>query len=247
MPVIARFIRGSKPWFAAACDLVFPPICMLCRTPHETAGPAQFCEACRDRLCRDQRMRCERCCSTLPEHSSCVRCASAPALPFAAAACLGAYERELRDAILRSKHAAEIPLAAALGEQLCDRAGELMGAWRVDRVVAMPMHWTRRLIRGINGPQIVAERVARRLGVGEVSVLVRGRNTPPQASLPPSTRPANVRGAFRVRRPKMVRGARLLLVDDVMTTGATCREAATTLLKGGAAAVFVAVLARADA
>lgn len=247
MAVVGRFIERGKPWFAAACDLVFPPMCMLCGAPHQTARPAHFCEACRGRLCRDQRTRCERCCSTLPEHSSCLRCASAPTVPFAAAACLGSYERELRDAILRSKHAAEIPLAAALGEQLYDHAGDLMGIWRVDRVVAMPMHWTRRLIRGVNGPQIVAERIARRLGVGEVSLLVRGRNTPPQASLPPSTRQANVRGAFRVRRPKKVLGARILLVDDVMTTGATCREAATTLLKAGAAAVFVAVLARADA
>jgi ComF family protein len=246
MPVAARFIQRSKPFLAAACDLVFPPMCMLCGLPFEDVCRVRFCHACRERLFRDKRLRCARCCSVIPEHSSCLRCASTPAWPFAAAVCLGAYERELRDAILRSKNSAEIPLAAALGEELCDLAGETLRAWKIDHVAAMPMHWMRRFVRGVNSPQIIAERIARRLGVAENTLLVRGRNTPPQASLPPSTRPANVRGAFKVRRPKKVDRARILLVDDVMTTGATCREAATTLLKSGAAAVFVAVLGRAD-
>jgi len=77
------------------------------------------------------------------------------------------------------------------------------------------------------------------------SVLVRCRNTLPQASLAPSRRFENVRGAFHVRRPGAVRGARVLLVDDVLTTGATCSEAAKMLKEAGAAMVAVAVVARA--
>ncbi len=75
-------------------------------------------------------------------------------------------------------------------------------------------------------------------------VLVRHKRTKTQAELAPSLRFANVRGAFRVRRPDAVRGARVLLVDDVLTTGATCSEAARTLKRAGAAWVAVAVVAR---
>lgn len=77
-------------------------------------------------------------------------------------------------------------------------------------------------------------------------ILIRQRNTLPQARLPPSRRFANVRGAFRIRRPDAVRGARVLLVDDVLTTGATCSEAAKMLKQAGAASVAVAVVARAQ-
>ena len=78
------------------------------------------------------------------------------------------------------------------------------------------------------------------------TILVRRRNTLPQASLAPSRRFENVRGAFRVRRPETVKGARVLLVDDVLTTGATCSEAANVLKQAGVAMVAVAVIARAE-
>ena len=76
-------------------------------------------------------------------------------------------------------------------------------------------------------------------------VLVRCRNTKLQSSLPRSKRFLNMRGAFRVRRPDLVVGARVLLVDDTLTTGATCSEAAKMLKRAGAAMVAVAVVARA--
>ncbi|MEX2185995.1 MAG: phosphoribosyltransferase family protein [Pirellulales bacterium] len=179
--------------------------------------------------------------------SDCSHCGVKPKHAFAASVCQGAYEGELREVVLRTKLPAEFPLTAALAELLFESVGETIAPWRVDRVVAMPMHWMRRFLRGGNGPELIAQRLAGRLGVVASSrLLVRRRNTPPQASLPPSARQANVRGAFRVRRPGSVQGSRILLVDDVMTTGATCREAASTLIAAGAAAVFVAVLARAD-
>ncbi len=78
------------------------------------------------------------------------------------------------------------------------------------------------------------------------AILVRRRNTLPQAGLAPLRRFENVRGAFRVRRPNAVKDARVLLVDDVLTTGATCSEAADVLKQAGAAMVAVAVVARAE-
>jgi ComF family protein len=235
---------------------LLPPLCAYCGAAGDGAGDvyvdgasaAQFCDACRALLTRDRRPRCSRCCGLLPASAEeCVRCGDWPARSIAAAVCLGGYERELREAVLRTKRATEFPLAAALASLLWESAGATIAAWDIDGVVAMPMHWMRRFVRGANGPDAVAVRLARSLRVAEYSrVLKRRRNTPPQASLPPSARRTNVRGAIRVRRPSRVLGRRILLVDDVMTTGATCREAAATLLAAGAEAVFAAVLARAD-
>ena len=107
------------------------------------------------------------------------------------------------------------------------------------------MFWTRRLRRGKNNPEILASCLAKHLGISmRRNALVRCRNTPPQAGLPPSQRFLNMRGAFRVRRPEFVKNPRVLLVDDVLTTGATCSEAAKVLKKAGAALVAVAVVAR---
>jgi ComF family protein len=126
--------------------------------------------------------------------------------------------------------------------QLGARLAEL----RADVIVPVPMFWTRRLLRGVNSPEILAESLAGRLDLPVLRrVLVRTRNTLPQFSLPPSERFPNVRGAFRVRRGYDLSGARVLLVDDVLTTGATSSEAARALRSAGAEAVLVAVAARA--
>ncbi len=242
-------MHSTSPAFAtAARDLLFPPVCSFCGVSCATADSAPLCGSCRERLGRDERPRCPRCCGLVPAFApDCSRCGDWPRLTFAASACIGAYEYELREAVLRSKRAAEYPLAAALANLLVESLGETIAAWQVDRVVAMPMHWMRRFFRGANSPERHSLRLARAFGVRESSrILVRRRNTRPQASLPPSARQANVRGAFRIRRSRSLHKSRILLVDDVMTTGATCREAAATLLRAGAAAVFVAVLARAD-
>ena len=113
-------------------------------------------------------------------------------------------------------------------------------------VAPVPMHWVRRLGRGWNHSSGLARRVARRLKLPMDDELVRTRNTPPQVGLPASQRAGNVRGAFAVPRPKEVAGANVLLVDDVMTTGATANEAARTLRRAGAERVIVAVVARAE-
>jgi ComF family protein len=125
-------------------------------------------------------------------------------------------------------------LAAALG-------GEFESA---DLVVPVPLHWTRRVARGFDQAERIAVPLAARLGLPVAGVLRRRRATGAQARLGRAARLANLAGAFRVDRAQAVVGRRVLLVDDVTTTGATLEAAAAALLSAGAAEVFALTAAR---
>jgi predicted amidophosphoribosyltransferase len=160
---------------------------------------------------------------------------------------LGVYDGALRSAVLRMKRPWGEALAMSISHALFDAVGERLVEWASDVVAPIPMHWTRRLVRGTNGPEIVAEVLGRRLGVPVARrLLVRRRKTRRQFSLPPGERFGNVRRAFRVAAGYHLKGVRVLLVDDILTTGATCSEAAMSLRAAGADSVAVVVVARAE-
>lgn len=114
-------------------------------------------------------------------------------------------------------------------------------------VTPVPTTGARERARGYNQARLLAGVVARRLGLPLVRTLVRVRGGPTQVALPPSQRRANVKGAFQAVRPARTRlaGAHVVLVDDVLTTGATAAQAATVLDRAGAAEVTVLTFARA--
>jgi ComF family protein len=137
------------------------------------------------------------------------------------------------------------PVAEAMGELLCQRRGDYIRALRPNLIVPVPMHWRRRWVRKMNSPDILADRIGRLLQVPCRDRLLRlNRNIKPQKGLSRCDRRKNMVGAFRLARGYDIKGARVLLVDDVLTTGATCDEAAKTLKGAGAASVVVTVLAR---
>jgi ComF family protein len=113
-----------------------------------------------------------------------------------------------------------------------------------DVVAPVPLHWRRRWQRGFNQSELLARAVARRYGLPVLDVLRRKRATPTQAGLSNARRRSNVAGAFTVRGA--VSGRRILLVDDVMTTGATAAACAAALKRAGARHVAVLALARVD-
>ena len=153
----------------------------------------------------------------------------------------------LRTAILRLKRSKDPTLGMALAHLLVDQCGERLSALAVDVVVPMPMHWTRRAWRGVNNPDVLAAAVSHRLHLPcAPHLLCMRRRTRPQIGLTSNGRLANVRGAFRAPPHPDLPKSRVLLVDDVMTTGATAGEAAKTLLKAGVGAVVIAVLRRAE-
>lgn len=113
---------------------------------------------------------------------------------------------------------------------------------RVEAIVSVPTHWRHRLGRPLYAADALAERLARATGLPRVRVLRRVRAGPHQIGLSFTDRQANIRGAFALRRGVTMEGARVLLIDDVKTTGATLNECAKVLRAGGAAEVFAAVV-----
>lgn len=137
-------------------------------------------------------------------------------------------------------------LAMALGRLLATQRHEQLVASAVDAVVPIPMHWFRRMRRGTNSPDILARCLGKALGVPVYQgALVRRRYTRPQFDLTPNERFRNLRGAFELGGKRLPEASRVLLVDDILTTGATCSEAAGVLKQAECASVAVAVLARA--
>jgi ComF family protein len=237
----------------AVLELIFPPTCVGCRTIMEADRSAEpslrLCRRCLEELVLIGGPTCRQCGAPAPEAlgavERCVRCGRRKYW-FDETIALGHYVGRLRRMLLQMKQAQGDPTSLAVAELIWQRCGERLGAAGPDLVVPIPIHWRRRWSRGTNSASLLAESLARRLHVPlGASVLRRRRDTPLQFSLPPSQRWPNVRGAFSVTRRYRLRAAHVLLVDDILTTGATCSEAARTLKRAGAARVTVAVAARA--
>ncbi len=162
---------------------------------------------------------------------------------FDAAYSFGFYEGPLRRLVHLLKYERIPTLASPLGK-LALRA--LPRDQRFDGIVAMPMHWRRRWTRGFNQAELLAREVARKTGLPVQDLLRRRKHTQLQAGLTNAARRKNVVGAFEVRNRAQVEGLRILLIDDVLTTGATAAAAAATLKRAGASRVVALTLARAD-
>jgi len=177
--------------------------------------------------------------------ANCRRCRN-QRLAFDTVRALGIYGGSLREAVLRSKKWTGEPAAIAMAHLLWQRVGERITEERPEVVVPVPMHWSRRLRRGTSSADVLSEVLTRHLGVPTAErLLVRRRNTLPQFNLPPKKRFSNVRGAFGISAAYNLRAERVLLVDDILTTGATCHEVAKVLRKAGARYISVVVIARA--
>ena len=251
---IARKIRGlgrlGVVWGNLGLDLLLPPRCANCSADLADAHDRLLlCADCREALAPAPWPFCQRCGTPSSGGNDpcqhCPRSRKSP-LEFDAVVPLGAYRDELRRAVLAMKQPAGDSLSTTMGRLYCSRRADLLGSFEPDLVAPVPMHWTRRLVRGTNSAEIIAGQLARRLNLPMLrGMLVRRRNTKPQAGLSPRERFRNVHGAFGLGTGYDIGGARAILVDDILTTGATCSEAAKVLKQAGAKTVVAAVLARA--
>lgn len=178
----------------------------------------------------------------LDEHDLCTVCRES-LVNFDTAYSFGSYEGPLQQLIHLLKYGKVETLAGPMARLLV-RALPLEQTF--DAVIAMPMHWRKRWERGFNQAELLALPVARRYGLKLSANLRRKRYTKPQAGLTEAERRENLKGSFRVRKAGQIAGKRILLIDDVFTTGATLRAAAAELKAAGAAHVSALTLARVD-
>jgi ComF family protein len=229
---------------ASAIDLLLPPRCLSCGTPVTRSGT--LCVECWRGITFLGRPCCA-CCGLpfefdLGESALCGSCAQDRPIYDRARAALR-YDEDSRKLILAFKHGDRLHLAPMFGNWLKQASAELLA--ETDLVLPVPLHWTRLFARRYNQAALLAQAL-HKVGGPPVAVdwLVRKRRTPPQGQGGREARRRNVAGAFALKPGKSVAGLRLVLIDDVLTTGATVSECAKVLKRAGAARIDVLTLAR---
>ncbi len=236
----------------ATIDLLFPPRCISCTAElSDCLDDIMLCDDCRAKLPLIEWPVCPRCAAAVPTAGGvqleCSHCRG-DNLRFGRTVALGSYEGLLRQLIMRMKTDRSELLARTLIELAWRRLGAELSALEIDVVAATPMHPWRRWKRGTNPPQAMADRLADKLNVPAAGRMLRLlTDVGPQVGLTRPGRFRNVHGQMAVRASYHLEAARVLLVDDILTTGATCSEAARVLRRAGAAEVSVFALARTPA
>ena len=242
----SRWVAGLSAAGRRILDLGLPPLCPTCREP--VADPGAVCSQCWSKLSFISRPYCERLGIPFaydpgPGVLSMEAIADPPSYNRARAAVR--YDETARTMVQAFKYGDRLDLAPAMGRWMATAGRELLG--EADALVPVPLHWRRLWSRRFNQAATLAQTVSR---ISDVPVahdlLKRMRATRQQVGLTQAERARNVQGAFRVPREARgdVRGKRLLLVDDVLTSGATLDTCARILLRAGAASVDVLVFAR---
>lgn len=225
-------------------SLLFDSPCLVCDGED---GPV--CPSCREEIVEAGGPQCPGCALSVGPwadlRGGCSWCRSRR-LGFDAAVALGPYQGPIRALCLGMKSSSGSILARWSIDMLLEARGDALLAERADVVVAVPLHWRRRLLRGYNQADALASLLARRLGIRSSSSLLRAKNTPKLADLSRVERAAMMKRAFRVPMRTRLEGKTVLLVDDILTTGATCGASARALKRAGASRVVAVVLGRAE-
>lgn len=210
--------------------------------PRDSLG---LCPACNHRLVRWPVRGCGICgrpfAGELPANARCGECRRHPP-PYGRLLSAWSYQAPADATLMALKFRHLEYLGGHVGRRLAHLLGPRLDD--CEMVVPVPLHWTRYFSRGYNQAAAIARPLAADLGLPVVHALARRRPTPAQSRLQRTARRKNLRGAFRARRPSRIRGRHLLLVDDIVTTGATLEAAAHCLRRAGAAEITAATAAR---
>jgi ComF family protein len=231
----------------AVLDALLPPGCLTCDAP--VAAQGTLCAGCWGGLHLLTPPFCRRCGVPFLHAGQavaglCPGCAEAPPA-FAAARAALRYDEGAKRLLLPFKHADRTELAGPLAQRMARAGAELLE--RAELIAPVPLHWRRLLARRYNQAALLAAKLARGAGLPCVpDLLRRTRPTPPLGERRAADRAALLEGAFALspRAARRIEGRRVLLVDDVMTSGATAAACAAVLLAGGARAVDVLAAAR---
>jgi ComF family protein len=229
-----------------AVDAVLPPLCLSCGSL--VSEPGALCPECWGKVGFLAAPLCQ-CCGTpfeveLGPDALCGRCMDEPPV-WRKARAVFRYEEASKPLVLRFKHADRIEGAPAFARWMARAGADLLA--EADLLVPVPLHPLRLLARRYNQAAVLANALGKLAGRRvEPDALIRKRRTPVQGQLTREERRRNVKGAFAVRPRRLaaLQGKTILLIDDVLTTGATAGECARVLTKAGAASVDVLTLGR---
>ena len=254
--LVSQFGACLRGLARGATDLLFPPQCIFCAgggeegSRWEAIGSSWVCPKC---IKENELALAEPACPTCaaPAELTEIRDASCPSCRkqgslLAGAVRLGLYQSSVGNHLRALKYQGREELAQPMALQLARSLHRVPWLVRVEVVTAVPSHWTRRIARPVRILDLITREVAEAVDRPLLPLLRRVRGGPHQVGLSYPQRVLNVRGAFALRNGVELRDARVLIVDDVMTTGATVEECARVLRRGGAAEVFAAVIARVD-
>lgn len=231
----------------AVLSLLYPPVCTICA---ESVVPGEYlCDACDDRILRIVPPFCAKCsepfAGAITGPFDCANCAHRT-LHFDAAVAAYRSRGIIRRVVLDFKYGRQVHLRFLIGRWL--RAA-LEDARLRDRhfdvIVPVPLHRARERERGFNQAALLADLLSAEKPIQSKPVLERTRYTTTQTAFDRTERMENLRGAFRLRKHADVRGLRVLLIDDILTTGSTVSECARVLKQAGASSVHAATAARA--
>ena len=235
---------------AAILRTIYPHVCEFCGV--EEAGPAEsyICRKCRERHDAVKLVEapfCSKCGlwfnGAITTDFRCANCSNLELL-FSYARSAAQYSGLIKEVIHRFKYGRNEWFEPFLGELLIDSALPTLQDTPVDAIVPIPLFPSKRRTRGFNQAERIGERLAKVLGVpSNPNCLKRVRDTDSQAGLDRDDRQANVKNAFAFKGPPLT-GQKVLLIDDVLTTGLTASACAGELLKNGAGEVRVWTVAR---
>ncbi len=241
MLLLSRVSCFFEQFWEGLLDIVYPPFCLVCGKP----GDQYLCTECANRIEIIEYPYCSRCgiprTDSQGSHCEC----SGRNYHFVQARCVGIYDGVLRDAIHAFKYDLQTAMTEPLAQLMVREFPRLYPGLKPDLVVPVPIHRDRFLERGFNQSGELALRIAAALRFPfDERLMKKEKKTLDQVGLPESQRSLNLQGAFVVTHTRDVWGKKVLLIDDVFTTGATANEVAKALRWAGAASVYVYALAR---
>ncbi len=235
----------------SAIDLVYPRICFSCDESIKEEMEIYICGKCRKKINLRHQDRCFRCATAIGLFSvvskrGCVMCENMK-LYFDGVYSVMSYEGVIRNLLHKFKYGKSESLLVPLGNILVENVKNCDFLRDIDVVIPVPLFWKQQIKRGFNQSEMFARRLSAHLSINiSHRNLVRVRNTETQTHLSHDERIYNVTGAFSVRKRQKIAGKKILLIDDVMTTGVTASECSSVLKKSGADSVYVITLARVD-
>jgi ComF family protein len=245
---VPKLTRSARVALRHVVDFCYPGKCSFCEAPCE--GDVPLCEPCRiDLHALEVAPACARCAKPLAEHDApCPYCKGKGVRPFETILRLAVFDDPVKHLIHLIKYHRGWPLAEFLADRLLDQERVARLLAQTDVLVPVPLYPLRQILRGYNQAEVIARRLVKksrsRLKLAQPAV--RLKNTESQTHLSPTKREENLRDAFGVSNPRSIRGRRVVLIDDVTTTGATLVSMARELSKAGPLSLSAMTIAIAD-